>query len=50
MSGVAVGLDLGTSGVRAALVDAAREAVACAAAAIAPERRRDPAADRKSVV
>ena len=41
-AGVAIGLDLGTSGVRAALVDAAREPVALAAARIAPERRRDP--------
>ncbi|MDA8250884.1 MAG: FGGY-family carbohydrate kinase [Rhodospirillales bacterium] len=44
MSGVAIGLDLGTSGVRAALVDAARAPLAIAAAAIAPERRRDPEA------
>lgn len=44
MTGTAIGLDLGTSGMRAALVDAAREPVAFAAAPIPPERRRDPAA------
>lgn len=42
--GVAIGLDLGTSGVRAALVDAARVPLAVAAAPIPSERRRDPAA------
>ncbi len=42
MSGVAIGLDLGTSGVRAALVDAARRPLAFAAAAIREGRRRDP--------
>lgn len=44
MNGIAIGIDLGTSGVRAALVDAARDPVATATARIAPERRRDPAA------
>ncbi len=42
MSGIAIGIDLGTSGVRAALVDAAREPLAFAAAPIAAERRRTP--------
>jgi sugar (pentulose or hexulose) kinase len=44
MSGHAIGLDLGTSGVRAALVDAAREPLAFATAAIAPASRRAPEA------
>ena len=44
MSGVAIGLDLGTSGMRAALVDAAREQVGHASAVIAAADRRDPAA------
>lgn len=44
MTGIALGLDLGTSGLRAALVDAACEPVAAAAAPIAPDRRRDPTA------
>jgi sugar (pentulose or hexulose) kinase len=44
MSGVAIGIDLGTSGVRAVLVDAAREPVATGSAPIAPEHRRDPEA------
>ena len=40
----AIGIDLGTSGVRAALVDNAREPVGQASAAIAASDRRDPAA------
>lgn len=44
MSGVAIGIDLGTSGVRAALVDAAGDPVAFAAVPIAPARRREPQA------
>jgi sugar (pentulose or hexulose) kinase len=44
MTGVAIGIDIGTSGVRAALVDAAREPVGRGAAAVPAERRRDPAA------
>ena len=40
----AVGLDLGTSGVRAALVDSGGEMLALASAAIAPARRRLPEA------
>ncbi len=44
MSGVAIGIDIGTSGVRAALVDDAREPVAWGAASVAAERRRDPRA------
>jgi sugar (pentulose or hexulose) kinase len=44
MSGVAIGIDLGTSGVRAALVDAAGDPVAFAAVPIAPAGRRDPQA------
>ncbi len=44
MSGVAIGIDIGTSGVRAALVDATGAAVAFAAAPIPPAARRDPQA------
>lgn len=40
----AIGIDLGTSGVRAVLVDDAREPVGQASAAIAAVDRRDPAA------
>jgi len=40
----AIGIDLGTSGVRAALVDDAREPIGQASAAIAAAERRDPAA------
>ena len=42
MTGVAIGLDLGTSGVRAALVDAGGAPIAFAAVAIEGARRRDP--------
>ncbi len=41
--GVAIGVDLGTSGVRVAVVDRGRETVGFAAAPLAPEERRDPA-------
>jgi len=44
LSGIAIGIDLGTSGVRAALVDADREPVGQASAPIAAADRRDPAA------
>jgi sugar (pentulose or hexulose) kinase len=44
MSGVAIGIDIGTSGVRAALVDAGREPVGWGAAPVPAERRRDPLA------
>jgi sugar (pentulose or hexulose) kinase len=44
VTGVAIGIDVGTSGVRAALVDAAREPLAWGAASVAPERRREPVA------
>ena len=44
MSGVALGLDLGTSGVRAALVDRADSVVAIAGAPIAADQRRTPQA------
>ncbi len=43
-AGVAVGIDVGTSGVRAALVDAAREPVAWGSAPLPPEQRRVPEA------
>ena len=42
MSGIAIGLDLGTSGLRAALVDEAGECVAFAAAPIEAAARRRP--------
>ncbi len=42
MSGVAIGIDIGTSGVRAALVDAAREPHAWGSAPIPADHRRDP--------
>lgn len=42
--GVAVGIDVGTSGVRAALVDAAGSALAFGAAPLEPGRRADPGA------
>jgi len=42
--GVAIGIDIGTSGVRAALVDATGAMRATGAVAVAAERRRDPAA------
>ncbi len=42
MTGVAIGLDLGTSGVRAALVDEVGAPVAFASAPIESARRRDP--------
>jgi len=44
MTGVAIGIDLGTSGVRAALVDAQAELLSFAEAKIAPDQRRTPAA------
>ena len=44
MSGVAIGIDIGTSGVRAALVDAARAPLAWGAATVAAGHRRDPLA------
>ncbi len=40
--GIAVGIDIGTSGVRAALVDMAREPVAFASAPLAEHERRRP--------
>ena len=42
--GVAIGIDVGSSGVRAALVDAAREPVAWGEAALDPGQRRRPEA------
>ncbi|MBD0275401.1 MAG: hypothetical protein ICV73_26165 [Acetobacteraceae bacterium] len=42
--GVAVGIDVGTSGVRAALVDAAGALAAIGAAPLKPGRRADPEA------
>jgi len=44
MSGVAIGIDVGTSGVRAALVDAAGAPLAWGTAPLPAERRRDPEA------
>ena len=44
MSGMAIGIDLGTTGVRAVLADAHGAPVARGAAGIVPEQRRDPAA------
>ena len=44
MSGVAIGIDLGTGGARAALVDADAVVLALAEAPIAPARCRDPEA------
>jgi D-ribulokinase len=44
MSGLAIGIDIGTSGIRAALVDAARAPLAWGYAPLAADRRRDPAA------
>ena len=44
MNGVAIGIDVGTSGVRAALVDAAGDPVAWGAAPLPGEHRRNPAA------
>lgn len=44
MSGVAIGIDVGTSGVRAALVNAAGTPLAWGAAPLAAERRREPEA------
>lgn len=44
MSGVAIGIDLGTGGARAALVDPDAVVLAAAAAPIAPARTRDPKA------
>jgi sugar (pentulose or hexulose) kinase len=44
MTGVAIGIDLGTSGLRAALVDAQAELLSFAEARIAPAQRRTPAA------
>jgi sugar (pentulose or hexulose) kinase len=44
MTGVAIGIDLGTSGLRAALVDAQPELLSLAQASIAPAQRRVPAA------
>ncbi len=44
MTGRAIGIDLGTSGVRAVLVDAAREPLAFGTARLATERRREPQA------
>jgi sugar (pentulose or hexulose) kinase len=42
MKGVAIGIDLGTSGIRAALVDARREVVALGRAPIGAEERSNP--------
>jgi sugar (pentulose or hexulose) kinase len=44
MTGIAIGIDLGTSGLRAALVDAQAELLSFAQASIAPRHRRTPAA------
>ena len=44
MNGIALGIDLGTSGVRAAIVDARGEPLAFASARLDPAVRRDPAA------
>lgn len=44
MNGIALGIDLGTSGVRAAIVDARSEALGFASARLHPAARRDPAA------
>lgn len=44
MTGTAIGIDIGTSGVRAALVDSLRQPLALGTAPIPPERRRDPTA------
>jgi sugar (pentulose or hexulose) kinase len=44
MSGVAIGIDVGTSGVRAALVDASGAPLAWGAAPLPAERRREPQA------
>ena len=44
MTGIAIGIDIGTSGVRAALVDAAREKLAWGEAAVPAGRRRQPEA------
>lgn len=44
MTGIAIGIDIGTSGVRAALVDAAREPLGWGAARVPVEQRRDPQA------
>ncbi|EAR22614.1 FGGY-family carbohydrate kinase [Nitrococcus mobilis] len=44
MSGVAIGIDLGTGGARAALVDPDALVLATGAAPIAPTRNRDPGA------
>lgn len=43
MNGIAVGIDVGTSGVRAALVDADGDALALRAATLPEAARRDPA-------
>ena len=42
MRGVAIGIDLGTSGIRAALVDARRDVVAMTSARIAAAERNNP--------
>ncbi len=42
MTGIAIGIDIGTSGVRAALVDAGRAPLAWGAARLDPARVRDP--------
>ena len=42
MTGAAIGIDVGTSGVRAALVDTAGAALAVGSAPLAPTGRRDP--------
>jgi D-ribulokinase len=44
MTGVAIGIDIGTSGIRAALVDAARLPLAWGQSPLPAGRRRDPAA------
>jgi hypothetical protein len=42
MTGIAIGIDIGTSGVRAALIDASATPLAWGAAAVAAEQQRDP--------
>ena len=49
LKGVAIGIDLGTSGLRAALVDASDACVAMASAPITAARRRDPQAWRAAL-
>lgn len=42
MTGIAIGIDIGTTGVRAALIDASATPLAWGAAAVAAEQQRDP--------